>query len=167
VDTYRTIITKRDTRSFTEQPISPESERRILQGGRMAGSSKNSQPCRFIAIDDQAVKEEVAKCGDFAAWIPTSPLLVAVAVPDEGPRGEFDAGRAAQNMMVAAWAEEIGSCPVSMHHVDCARDALGLPSNYRVVIVVAFGYRARPPKGTPESARKSFDEYVSRNRYQP
>ena len=167
VDTYRTIISKRDTRSFTEQAISPESERRILQAGHMAGSSKNSQPCRFIVIDDQAVKEEVAKCGDFAAWIPTSPLLVAVAVPDEGPRGEFDAGRAAQNMMVAAWAEEISSCPVSMHHVDCARDALGLPSNYRVVIVVAFGYRARPPKGTPESARRPFDEYVSRNRYRP
>jgi nitroreductase len=167
VDTYRTIITKRDTRSFTERPIAADAQHRILQAGRMAGSSKNSQPCRFIAIDDQAVKEEVAKCGDFAAWIPTSPLLVAVAVPDEGPRGEFDAGRAAQNMMVAAWAEEISSCPVSMHHVDCAREALGLPANYRVVIVVAFGYRSRAPQGTPESARKPFDEYVYRNRYQP
>jgi nitroreductase len=165
MDTYKTIITKRDTRSFTEEPISEETLQRILQAGRMAGSSKNSQPCRFIVIDDQAVKEEVAKCGDFAAWIPTSPLLIAVAVPDEGPRGEYDAGRASQNMMVAAWAEEVGSCPVSMHHVECARDALRLPENYRVVIVVAFGYRAKAPKSVPEAARKPFDEYVRRNRW--
>jgi len=166
VDTYQTIVSKRDTRSFTDRPIPDETVRRILQAGRMAGSSKNSQPCRFIVIDDQAVKEEVAKCGDFAAWIPTSPLLIAIAVPDEGPRGEYDAGRASQNMMVASWAEQIGSCPVTMHHVDCARDALGLPQNYRVVVVLAFGYRSKPQKSVPEAARKPFDEYVHRNRWQ-
>jgi nitroreductase len=165
MDTYKTIVSKRDTRSFTEQPVPDEALRRILQAGRMAGSSKNSQPCRFIVIDDAKGKEEIAKCGDFAAWIPTAPLLIAVAVPDEAPRNEFDAGRAAQNMMIAAWAEEIGSCPVSMHHVECARDALGLPANYRVSVVVAFGYRARAPKSVPEAARKAWDEYVHRNRW--
>ena len=111
MDTYKTIISKRDTRSFTEQAVSEESARRIVQAGRMAGSSKNVQPCRFIIIDDQKVKAEIAKCGDFAAWIPTAPLIVAIATTDTGTRNEFDAGRAAQNMMVAAWGEEIGSVP--------------------------------------------------------
>jgi nitroreductase len=165
MDTYRTIVGKRDTRSFTEQAVPEATLRRILQAGRMAGSSKNSQPCRFIVIDDAKGKEEIAKCGDFAAWIPTAPLLIAVAVPDEAPRNEFDAGRAAQNMMIAAWAEGIGSCPVSMHHVECARDALGLPPNFRVSVVVAFGYRARAPKSVPEAARKPWDEYVHHNRW--
>ena len=165
MDTYRTIITKRDTRVFTEQPIPDETQRRILQAGRMAGSSKNSQPCRFIAIDEPAVKEAIAKCGDFAQWIPSSPLLVAVAVAEDAPRAEFDVGRAAQNMMVAAWAEDVSSCPISMHHVDCARDAVGLPPEFRVAIVIAFGYRARPPKSTGESARKPWDEYVHRNHW--
>jgi nitroreductase len=166
MDTYKTIVSKRDTRVFTDQRITEESLRRILQSGRMAGSSKNSQPCRFVVIDEQSQKEAIAKCGDFAAWIPTSPLLIAVAVPKEAPRNEFDAGRTAQNMMVAAWAEEISSCPVSMHHVDCARETLGLPANYRVSVVLAFGYRARAPKSTPEAARRPWDEYVHRNRWQ-
>lgn len=165
MDTYRTIISKRDTRSFTEQAIPDDAMRRILQAGRMAGSSKNSQPCTFIAIDDPDVKTEICKCGDFAGWAPTAPLLVAVAVMGDAPRSEFDAGRAAQNMMVAAWADEISSCPLSMHHVECARDALGLPEGMRVAIVVAFGYRSKPPKGTAESARKPWDDYVRRNRY--
>ena len=166
METYKAIISKRDTRVFTEQPISEESLHRILQAGRMAGSSKNSQPCRFVVIDHPAQKEAIAKCGDFAAWIPSSPLLIAVAVPEEAPRNEFDAGRTAQNMMVAAWAEEISSCPVSMHHVEAARETLGLPDNYRVSVVVAFGYRARAPKSTPEAARRPWDQYVQRNRWQ-
>ncbi len=165
MDAYKAIVTKRDTRSFTEVAVPEDSLRRILQAGRMAGSSKNTQPCTFIAIDDPHVKAEVAKCGDFAGWAPTAPLLIAVAVPGDAPRSEFDAGRAAQNMMVAAWADEIGSCPLTMHHVDCARDALGLPEGMRVSIVVGFGYRSRPPKGTAESARKPWDEYVRHNRY--
>jgi len=165
LDTYRTIIGKRDTRSFLEKPIPDETRHRILQAGRMAGSSKNVQPCRFIVIDEQHVKDEIAKCGDFAAWIPMSPLLVAVAIGGPGTRNEFDAGRAAQNMMLAARAEGIGSCPVSMHHVDCARDALGLPDDYVVVIVVAFGYPSKPQKKVPEAARKPWDEYVHVNRW--
>jgi nitroreductase len=163
--TYETIITKRDTRAFTEDPVPDDALRRIVQAGRMAGSSKNSQPCRFVVIDDAAQKTEIAKCGDFATWIPTAPVLVAVALTDAGARQEFDAGRAAQNMMVAAWAEDIGSCPVSMHHVDCARETLGLPEGWRVSIVVAFGYRARAPKSVPEAARLPWDEYVRKNRW--
>jgi nitroreductase len=165
MDTYSIIISKRDTRAFTEQPVTDETERRIVQAGRMAGSSKNVQPCRFVIIDDPAVKEDVAKCGDFAAWIPTAPLLVAIAVTDAGTRNEFDAGRAAQNMMIAAWAEDVGSCPVSMHHAECARDALGLPEGWRVPIVLGFGYRAKPARSVPEAARLPWNEYVRRNRW--
>ena len=132
----------------------------------MAGSSKNSQPCRFIVIDDQAVKEEVAKCGDFAAGSQVRRCSSLLPWPDEAPRSEYDAGRASQNMMVAAWAEEIGSCPVSMHHVECAREALGLPDDWRVSVVVAFGYRERPPKSVPEAARAPWEEYVRHNRWE-
>lgn len=165
MDAYRAIISKRDTRSFTEQAPDDDAVHRILQAGRMAGSSKNVQPCRFIVISDPQKKVDIAKCGDFAAWIPTAPLLIAIGVSAQSTRGEFDAGRAAQNMMVAAWAEGISSCPVSMHHVDCARDAVGLPGDFHVSIVVAFGYPARAQKHVPEAARLPFDEYVRYNRW--
>jgi nitroreductase len=66
--------------------------------------------------------------------------------------------------MVAGWAEGVGSCPISMHHVECARDALGLPETWRVCIVLAFGYKSKPQKSVPEAARLGWDEYVHRNR---
>lgn len=165
MDAYKIIVTKRDTRSFLETPVPEESLRRILQAGRMAGSSKNVQPCRFIVIDDPAVKAEIAKCGDFAAWIPTAPLLISIAVSAQSTRGEYDAGRSSQNMMVAAWADGISSCPVSMHHVDCARAALGAPDDFHISITLAFGYPSKPQKHVAEAARKPFDEYVRRNHW--
>ncbi len=165
MDTYKTIVSKRDTRVFLEQAVPEDAMRRIVQAGRMAGSSKNVQPCRFIVVDDQQVKDAVAKCGDFATWVPATPLLVAVAVSNKSTRAEFDAGRAAQNMMLAAWADGIASCPTTMHHVECAREALGLPEEFHVSTVIGFGYRAREPKHAPEAARLPFDEYVRRNRW--
>lgn len=138
MDTYETIITKRDTRSYSGRPLSDESLRRILQAGRMAGSAKNAQPCRFIVIRNAEKKQEVAKCGDFAQQVPSAAAAIAVVIPNDGR--ELDAGRAAQNMMLAAWSEGIASCPVTMHDVDCARRALRLPEDYRVSIVVALGY---------------------------
>ena len=166
MDAYRAIVSKRDTRVFLEKAVPDDVVRRIVQAGRMAGSSKNTQPCRFVVIDDAAVKDAIAKCGDFAAWFPSTPLLIAVAVSNQSKRAEFDAGRAAQNMMVAAWADGVSSCPTTMHRVEEARETLGLPEEFHVSTVIGFGYRAREPKHVAEAARLPYDEYVRRNRWQ-
>jgi len=137
-DAYRAIVTKRDSRDYDPRPIGEESLRRILQAGRMAGSSKNAQPCRFIVVREGAQKEAVASCGRYASHLPSAPLVIVIAVP--GPGHDFDVGRAAQNMMVAAWAEGITSCPVVLHDAQCARRVLGLPQGWRAAIAIAFGY---------------------------
>lgn len=166
MDAYGAIISKRDNRAFLDRPVPDEVVRRIVQAGRMAGSSKNTQPCRFIVLDDPSARARVAACGDFAAWLPAAPLAIAVAVTSKSMRDEFDAGRAAQNMMVAAWADGVSSCPTSMHRADDARVALGLPEEFRVSTVIGFGYREREPKHVPEAARLPWDEYVRRNRWE-
>ena len=138
MDARTCINTKRDSRSYTDQPISEDALRRILQAGRMAGSSKNTQPSRFVVLRDAARKAELAACGQFAQHTPAAPLVIAVVLTPGG--GEFDAGRAAQNMMLAAWADGITSCPVAMHDKECAARVLGLPDGHKVAIVLALGY---------------------------
>ena len=140
MDAYTCIRTKRDSRAYADKPIPEESLQRILQAGRMAGSSKNTQPWRFVVLRDAARKSELAACGQFAQHIPSAPVVIAVVLSPGG--GEFDAGRAAQNMMLAAWAEGITSCPVAMHDQKCAARVLDLPEGHRVAIVLAFGYPA-------------------------
>ena len=162
MDAYTCIIGKRDTRTYTDKPIPPEALHRILQAGRMAGSAKNSQLSRFVLLEQRARKEELAACGQFAAHIPWAPVVVAIVMPNEGR--DFDAGRAAQNMMLAAHADGIASCPVSMHDQDCARRVLGLPEGYKVPIVLAFGCPTGA-SGAPGAPRVSLDELVHRERW--
>jgi nitroreductase len=163
MDTYKCIVTKRDTRSYADKAISEETVSRILQAGRMAGSSKNSQPCRFVVLEKETRKKELAACGQFAAHIPSAPVVIAVVLQPDG--GAFDAGRAAQNMMVAAWNEGITSCPVSMHDADCARRVLGLPEGHRVAIVLSFGYPEPAAARSMGRPRIALEELVRRDRW--
>jgi nitroreductase len=163
MDAHTCILTKRDSRQYKPDPLPEPIEGRILQAGRMAGSSKNTQPWAFVVLRDPARKAELAACGQFATHVPSAPFVVAVVLTPNG--GPFDAGRAAQNMMLAAWAEGVTSCPVAMHDQDCAATTLGLPAEHRVAIVLSFGYpesRASLHRGI---ARKPIDELVHHERW--
>ena len=163
MEAYTCIRSKRDSRSYKSDPIPEETLQRILQAGRMAGSSKNIQPWAFVILRDEARKKEIAGCGDFAKHVPSAPLVIAVVLTPGG--GPFDAGRAAQNMMLAAWDEGITSCPVAMHKQECAAEALGLPPEHRVAIVLSFGYpetEASLHRGVP---RTPLAELVHQERW--
>jgi nitroreductase len=67
-------------------------------------------------------------------------------------------------MMLAAWAEGITSCPVTMHDAPCARRVLGLPETHRVAIVLAFGYPTAE-EGRRSSPRLPLDELVHQERW--
>ncbi len=163
MDAYTCIRTKRDTRAYQTTALPEDTFHRILQAGRMAGSAKNLQPCRFVVLREEARKRELAACGQFAGHIVTAPVVVAVVIPNDGR--EFDSGRSAQNMMLAAWAEGITSCPVTMHDADCARRILGLPETHRVSIVLPFAYPA-PVEGRRTSPRLPLEEMVHAERWQ-
>jgi nitroreductase len=173
MDAYKAIITKRDTRAYTEEPIPDEALQRVIQVGRMAGSSKNTQPIRLIVIRDREWLKEVATCGTFSQPLLTAQVGIAVCAAPNG--SDFDAGRAAQNMMVAAWSEGIATCPTSVHDQPCAREKLRLPQDerdeasgregWRVVVIIALGY---PQPDVPMSMgrkRVEMGEYAHNERW--
>ena len=160
---YEAIVTKRDTREYEARPIEAAALRRIVQAGRMAGSSKDAQPIRLILLTGQAERDAIANCGDFAEHLPSSPLVaVVVRLGDSRP---FDAGRVAQNMMVAAQAEGIASCPVGIQHDDCAREALGLPPDAIVAMALTFGYPLAGRATSPGNRRIDLDSFVRQDRW--
>lgn len=146
---YKSIISKRDSRQYTDQPIEEEVLRRILTAGRVVGSAKNSQPARFILVEEQAQKEALASCGEWTTPLPDAQAVIVVMLP-RGSNG-FDGGRVAQNLMAAAWAYGITSCPVSVYPDDAVRKVLGHPEDYAACIAIAFAYPqtgvARPSMG--------------------
>lgn len=165
MDAYRAVVTKKDVRALAPDPVTEESLRRILQAGRMAGSSKNSQPCRFVVIRDPERRKRLSECGAFAGWIHSAPVCIAVVLLPGG--GPFDAGRAAQNMMVVANAEGLGSCPVTVG--DEALELLGIPDGRRVATVLAVG-RLSPDAETAGRNRRTrlpLEEFVHLERWRP
>jgi nitroreductase len=163
MDAYEAIISKRDRREYDGRPIPEESLRRILQAGRMAGSSSDSQPLRYIVMRDQAAKDKLAPAGVGTGPLVRAPLAIVICI-QKGKR-DFDVGRAAQNMMVAAWAEGIHSCPIGLRNEAVASEALGLPDDYVAAIGLSFGYPSGEPSSRAPSKRLPLEELVHYDRW--
>lgn len=161
MDAYRAVVDKRDQRFFLDRPIPEDALRRILQAARMTGSSMNSEPNRLVVVRERARLAALAALSPYAKFIARSAATVIIAQVEQH---EFDAGRCAQNMMVAAWADGIGSCPANLPEAEVAR-LLGIPLPPRVSInrVIAFGYvdpaRATAPASVARK-RKPLTELV-------
>ena len=112
MDAYRAVVDKRDQRAFLPRPIPEETLRRILQAGRMTGSSKNREPNRFVVVRDRQRVAALAGLGRFARWLADAAAIVVISQTEPH---EFDAGRCAQNMMswpgATAWAPAPLTCP--------------------------------------------------------
>ncbi|HEY5662975.1 MAG TPA: nitroreductase family protein [Ilumatobacter sp.] len=162
---YEAIITKRDLRMYTDRAIPDDVMHRILQAGRMAGSAKNIEANRLIVVTDQAVQDALALAGDFASWIGASTVVIGFAAPAEQLR-PFDVGRQAQNMMIAAHAEGVGTCPVTLGHQDVARAAVGLPDDWVMPMVITLGYPVADHPDSPlKRPRVALDELVRHDRW--
>jgi nitroreductase len=156
VDVFLAVVSKREVRAYADRPLPDDAVRRLLEAGRLAGSSRNRQARRFIVLREGAL----ARAAE-AVWSPENlrgaALAVAIVVRGKGPTG-FDAGRAAQNMMLAAWGDGIGSCPNGIADPEALAAVLGHDDDEQVVTVLGFGYPARPVD--PES--RTPDEWIER-----
>src|SRR5918999_6104270 len=148
MDTFLTIASKRDQRAYADRDIPWDLRERILDAGRIAGSAQNRQPLRFLVLESRDALERVAE----TVYVPANLLgaRLVIALVAKGRPG-FDAGRAAQNMMLAAWNEGVTSCPNGLTDADAAAEILGLGEDESVVNILSFGYPAEPrdPQSRP------------------
>ena len=86
MDVYEAIVDKRDTRDFSEEPVSDEDLHKVLQAGRMAGSAKNQQLNRIVVVTDAGDRAALSECGKFANWVPweSSPRIPLEELVDWG-----------------------------------------------------------------------------------
>ncbi len=134
METYLAIASKRDKRAYAETPIPDDVRGRILDAGRLAGSSKNKQRWEFVLVGG-AAKERLAD----AVYAPENVRTAALVVAIVGEAGGFDTGRCAQNMMLAAWEQGVVSCPNGVRDEDAAAEICG--GDVRAIL--SFGYPAR------------------------
>lgn len=169
METWKAIDSIRVVREFDALPIEEEYVERILNAGRRTGSSKNEQIWAFITVRDRDRRSELARVGRYAGHLAGAAVAIALVTPNPARTSAvWDLGRAAQNMMLAAWELGIGSVPATVYDHELASRLLGLPPDRRCDYLLSFGYPAEPSQLTaPKRAggRRSLAEVVHEERW--
>lgn len=169
MDAFLAVASRREVRRYADRPLPPEVQQRILEAGRVSGSSRNRQPWRFVVLEQRETIERAAEAVWAADNVLGAAFVVALIVTGKGPVS-FDAGRAAQNMLLAAWNDGVGACPNGISDAAAMGEVLGLREDDHFAVVLTFGYPARPvdPEArAPEewlarADRRPLDELVER-----
>lgn len=135
----------------------------ILEAARWTGSSKNRQNWSWIVLRDEEQRERIAACGDFTDPVRNAPVTIALVQEPDGY--EFDTGRLAQNVMLAADALGLASVPITLHRERDAAEVLGLPDGVRARYAVALGHPGPAAAPARSGGRKPMGELWKVDRY--
>ena len=160
-------------RKFTDEPVSDEDLLAILNAGRRTGSSKNLQRWRFIVVRDREALRRLSAVGPFAGHLDGSVLAIALVMPNPAAADSplsvtWDMGRAAQSMILVAWARGLGSVPATVYDQELCREILAYPPEMHCEYVLNFGHPAAEQTiGRPlrKGGRKTLDEVVFSERW--
>ncbi len=169
METWQAINTVRVVREFSDAPISGEDLERILNAGRRTGSSKNEQVWAFIVVTERERLRALADVGHYADHLAGATVAVALVTPNPATTSMmWDLGRAAQNMVLAAWEVGIGSVPATVYDHELASRLLELPHDRRCDYLLSFGHPAEADRLTaPNRAggRRTLDDLVHEERW--
>jgi len=165
MDVLQAIKDRRSIRKYTPEPVSEEQVTQILEAGRWAPSRGNSQPWKFVVLNDEQIRKELADAIPTGKFLAQAPQGIAVVVnPKSSKHPEQEAAAAIQNMLLAAHALGLGTCWISIHGTDCeekAKQLLLIPEEELCVSVVSIGH----PAEIPEKGREGLDEITFTNKY--
>ncbi|MBF6176701.1 nitroreductase family protein [Nocardia blacklockiae] len=162
-----TIRALRSVRHFLPTAVPRATVEEMVEAARWTGSARNRQPWRFVAVTDPGVRRELSQCGNFALHLADAPLVVVLLSQDNGfADTEFDMGRVAQSLCLAAHERGLGSCLTTFHPQDNVRRAaelLSTASGWLPRHAVALGYPA-PDRAAPTAiprGRLPVDELLT------
>ncbi len=152
MDAYDAIIRRRAIREFTARKITRKVLGRVCDAGRLAPTAANLQPLVFLVVDDPELATKAGAAFRWAARLPgwkqppgKAPAAYIFILADREIRQsgyEYDAGLAAQSIMIAATASGLGSCCLAVADGRKAAELLGTGSRYAFTLAVALGYPA-------------------------
>ncbi len=163
------IRTVRQARQYQPETVSDEIVEQLLEIARWTGSSRNTQPWRFIVIRDVGSIRKIAETGlPQTRSLGTAMAAIAItlpAAPDRAISHAYDDGRAAERMLIAASLLGLGAgiAWVRPDVLESIGAMLKLPTDRIVRTVLALGHptdAARAPKSAPGEARLPLEELV-------
>jgi nitroreductase len=176
------LISKRQSvREYINRPVETDKIEKCIEAARLAPSASNSQPWKFIVVNDPVLVKEVAaatfsKVVSFNKFTMDVPVLMVMVI--EKPRvitqvGGFlknrefpliDIGIAAEHFCLQAAELGLGTCMMGWFGEKTIKKLLGIPKNKRLGLIISLGYA---PEDYPlrTKIRKEKSAVLSYNSY--
>lgn len=163
MDTFECITTKLDVREFSLEKVSDAVKSKVLEAARMTGTGLNTQHWRFIIVEDEENIKRLAQDSISGKWASGANFAVIILTNPEHNFHMIDAGRVAQNMLLAAWNFGVASgLFTGIREKELRRD-FNIPKSLYPTIVLGFGYPARKLVGRKN--RQPLEKLVHRERF--
>jgi nitroreductase len=163
MDTFDSIRTKLETREFTPKGVSAEIKKKILEAGRLTGSGSNLQHWRFVLVENPDNLRKLAKSSTTGPWVSSANFAILVLTDPKYSFHKIDAGRATQDMQLAAWNFGVASGIYTGVDKDGISRDFGVPKDMELTMVLAFGYA--PTKSSGRKNRKPLSEIAYSEAY--
>lgn len=139
MEVYEAMRTVLAVRTYQDKALPPDLVRRIVEAGRLTGSSMNRQPWHFLVVENRDTLRQLGALAPTGPYIAQASLAIVV-ITEPSPYAVSDASRAIQSMMLTAWAEGVGSNWVGFGGFPAVKTLLGIPAEMDVLAIVPFGY---------------------------
>jgi nitroreductase len=159
-DAVRTVLA---VRSYQDKPVPPDVVRRIVEAGRLTGSSMNGQPWHFIVVQDRETLRRLGALARTGPYVAQATAAVVVAI-EKTKFAVSDASRAMQSMILTAWSEGVGSNWVGFLGLGDVKALLRVPDTLDVLAILPLGYPA-DARGRGNKQRKPLSEVAHRERF--
>ncbi len=178
MDLFEAIRTRRSVRKYIDKPVEDEKLNAVLEAVRMAPSWANYQCWRLIVVKDKVAKAAISASSYVESYfapkayksnpsmkaLAEAPVVIVLCADPErsgSMRGQsyylVDAGLAAQNLMLAARGQGLGSVFVGVYDEEKVKELLNIPEGIRIVGLFPLGYPVEEKKEGP--ARKPLSEF--------
>ena len=176
------LVNKRySVRHYKETPVPQELIDRCIEAARLAPSACNSQPWKFIIIDDHDFRDKVSKAAfegllKFNSFVFKAPVLVLIVSERQNASAAFgsivkkknfslmDIGIVAEHFCLQATEEGLGTCMLGWFNEKKVKKRLAIPKLKRVELIISVGFSA--DDSIPSKKRKETEEIVFYNQYQ-
>jgi nitroreductase len=163
-DVLKAIRTRRSVRRYTDAPVSREQIETILEAGRFAPSGKNTQPWRFVVIESESKRSELATLFPQQGLVAATPVTLAVLIDREAGYDELKdvqgIGAAIENILLAVHSLGLGACWIGKTCNAEIEQVVGAKEHEELMAIIPIGHPAETPTPTPRRPLEDLARFI-------
>ena len=177
MDFSELIKLRQSVRQYSDRSVEREKIIACLEAARLAPAANNSQPWKFIVVDEPELKNRVADCTaslGMNKFTYQAPVMVVVVLEKENLFSSlggkvkdkifchYDVGLAIGQFCLQAAELGLGTCIIGWFDEKKIRELLNINRKRRIPLIISLGYSETPVKA---KKRKPMDEMSRWNAY--